>query len=412
VDPLDDQPLLDPGAAAAPRHEDLGHAAATERTEDLVAAESTRHRAEYRIDWKVRRVLVLSVVLAALRATPAAAAPEIGLVIFHGSAEPTEVARSARDRAEARARAAGRAWLDVTPAPPARSTAPDRLRAGIDAYEELRWDDALAALDAAADELARAGGGMPTGDLSDVFLYRGLVHTQRGDATRAWDDLVRAATLAPARTLDPLRFPTRAIEAFDRARDAVKALPRARLVIDAPAGCDVEIDGGLAAEAELPHGEHLVAATCPGSAPWGRQVVLAGELRITPELAALAPPTDDEVARLIANRGVEAALVIVVADLPAAITATLRVVDARGRGRLASTLALDGDAVALDAAIDDALVIDAPVVAPPPRRARWWRSPWLWAAVGAVATAAVVLPLTLGDDGSGDASVRPSGWSW
>jgi hypothetical protein len=54
-------------------------------------------------------------------------------------------------------------------------------------------------------------------------------------------------------------------------------------------------------------------------------------------------------------------------------------------------------------------------VQPPrkPQKAKWYRSPWLWAAVGAVAATAVILPFTIDGGGAqGTATVRPGGFTW
>jgi hypothetical protein len=365
----------------------------------------------------VRREILLPVLLLGVLVAEAAAdaAPDVGLVVFHGPASPSPAAAAARDRAAASARDARRAWLDLSPSPPPSPIAPERLRAGVDAYEELRWDVAKQAFDEAIDEAAATGGaGLTTAELSDAFLYRGLVHTQRGDTTAAWDDLVRAATIVPSRTLDPLRFPTRAIEAFDRARAAVAALTRAKVTVEAP-GCEVWIDGGAGASAELPPGDHFVRAVCPGRAPWGQRVAVAGDTSVTPAFVEPAPPDDAALGALARERGVSEVLAVVVAESgTASPTAALRIVDAAGVASRGSSVALDGDAglAALDDALDDALAAPI-VVAPPPPRQRWWKSPWLWAGVAAAATAAVILPLTLGDEGGGDdATLRPTGWRW
>ena len=362
-----------------------------------------------------REILLPVLVCGVLGAAPAVAAPDVGLVVFHGPAAPSERAAAARERAAAAARDARKAWLDLSPAPAPAPAAPERLRAGVDAYEELRWDQAKSALDDAIAEAAHTGGaGLTTAELSDAFLYRGLVHTQRGDTTAAWDDLVRAATIVPARTLDPLRFPTRAIEAFDRARAAVAAQARATLTVDAP-GCEVWIDGAAGAAAEVPHGDHFVRAVCPGRAPWGQRLAVTGDAAVTPSFEVAPPPDDAAIGTLARERGVAEVLVVVVAESgEAAPTAALRVVDAAGAASRGSSYTLDGGGglAALDRGLVDALA--APIeVAPPPARRRWWRSPWLWAGVAAAATAAVILPLTLGDEGGqDDASLRPTGWRW
>jgi hypothetical protein len=351
-------------------------------------------------------VLLLATVAAS---TPAVARADdaVGLVVFHGPA--SSVGAEARERAQAAARDARVAWLDLSAERPAEPIAPARLRAGIDAYEELRWDDALAALDEAAGDAWRSGGeGLTTTELSDIFLYRGLVHTQRGDTASAWDDLVRAAAIAPARTLDPARFPTRAVQAFTRAADAVAALPRATLTVEAP-GCTVWIDGGEGTRAEVVHGEHAVRTEC-GSHRWGQRTVVASDLAIEPA-GPPEPPGDEELGAIAKERAVAALIAVIVAD-GANATASVRVVRADGTVTARRSVTLDSGDAALATAIDELI---APETAPPPRpkRARWWQSRWLWAAGGAAIASAVILPLTLGGGGDGgDAKLRPLGWTW
>lgn len=359
----------------------------------------------------------------AARAQDARATADAGvdLVVFHGPAAPSAPAGAARATVEARARDAGLAWLDVSPAAPPPSEAPVKLRAGIDAYDELRWEDARAALTAAADEVWRTGGeGLSTSELSDVFLYRGLAETQLGNAAHAWDDLVRASTLVPTRTLDPMRFAPRTVEAFDRARAAVAALPRARLTVAADAACAVAIDGGAAMQAEVAHGEHAVRVECPGRAAWGARVAVAGDQTVTPpDAPAPAPPDDEALGAEARARGAAALLVVTVTDAAPDPTIVLRVVDARGRASRRASIQLGGDldeaaaASALDAALDRLLAPAPTAVIVRPAEAPWWKSRWVWLAAGAVVTAAITVPLLAGDDGGdgGTFTLRPE-WTW
>src|SRR5262249_14268030 len=141
----------------------------------------------------------------ALGASTAAAAPAADLVVVwapNANVAPVEDA----------ARKAGAAPIDRSPPPPAAPDAARFIRLGIEAYDALRLEDALAALDHARAAIDRSGAaGVTTAQLADLFLYRSLVRTQQGDAPGAWDELVIAATIDPARVLDPARFPPRVI---------------------------------------------------------------------------------------------------------------------------------------------------------------------------------------------------------
>src|SRR5262249_46175429 len=156
-------------------------------------------------------------------------------------------------------------------------------------------------------------------ELSDLFLYRGLAETQRGDSARAWDELVRAATVDPTRALDPARFPPRAMQAFARATAQVRGQPLGRLEVAAPAACAVAIDARPSLSVgELPYGEHFARVECPGERPVGATVVLAAarqELQLP--RAPAAPPDDDALLRLGRERGAEDVLLVVVTASPA-----------------------------------------------------------------------------------------------
>jgi hypothetical protein len=303
------------------------------------------------------------------------------------------------------------------------------LRRAIEAYESFRYDEALADLDGAIAEAASTGAaGLTSSELSDLLLYRALCHVQRSDATRAWDDFVRAATVDPARLLDPLRFPPRAVEAFQRAVRAVKAAPTGRLVSRHPPTCTIWIDGRTVAATEvrsspLPHGEHYVRLDCPGAPPYAARLSLAtDELALRPDLRPPAQPSEQDVIALGRIRGASAALFGAVTS-SAAAPPTLRrlLLDmASGSRRGQSIVALaaggatvDADATAAARRLLDRLTSAANATARPaprsPERSPWYRSPWLWGLVGASLTAAVILPLTVDAERPAGFDLRPSG---
>lgn len=345
----------------------------------------------------MRAVIVVAVVTLA---GVARAAPAADVVVYWA---PPGAAPALADAARDASRAAGAAFVDRRAELAAPADPTPLIARGRAAYDALRFEDAVAALDEAAG-LADAGGGrgLDRAALAELFLTRGLAWIQRGDADRAWDDLVTAARVDPSRVLDPARFPPRAVEALARAQAAIAAAPRARLAIAAPPGCAIRVDGvaEAAGALEVGVGPHWLHATCAEAAGWGRRVEV-GPGGAAVEIPAAPAPTDDDV--LIQARATGARAAIAIAADATAIR--LRRLAADGRELDRRTVAA-GDAAALTSALTALLT-------PPRPAARWYRSRWLWAAGGAAAVAAVLVPVLLtGDSGDRRVVVRPTGLPW
>jgi len=333
--------------------------------------------------------LALALALVAAAAPPAAAAPAADVVVVWAPEhDVAPLAAATRD--------AGAALIDTSPraaqpAEPLDAT----IRRGIESYEALQLDRAWALFEEVRASLDRTGGaGATPARLSDLFIYRGAIRTQRGEPDGAWEELVTAMVVAPARVLDPARFPPRTIEELERARKAATGRPRVAVAIEAPADCAVTVDGagvpaaGAARELSLPAGAHWASAACPGAAPWGARfdaVDPATRVRVAP--VPLQPPPEAEA--LVQARAAGASG-LVIAEVRGRL-ATLRRLGLDGRERERRTVAVagsSGDALApLAAALRD-------VLRPAPR-ARWYRSRWVWAAGAAGLATAIVVPLTL-----------------
>lgn len=337
--------------------------------------------------------------VAAVAPAPVAAAPAADVVVVW-SAQPRPALIG---RLSDAARGRGAALVDRSPAatPPAEAAA--ALAAGIAAYDELRFDDASAALERAMTACDRSGAdGLERDQLADLLLYRGLTHIQR-EETGAWDELVAAVRIDGARVLDPARFPPRAIEQLARARDLVAAGPRARLEVAAPAGCAVVIDGVTAADGAVAvaHGDHWVRAACPGHRPWGRRVTVDRDpVRIEATPAPIGPPGDDDA--LIQGR-VSGARAVIELRLTGGVARLRRLaVDGRELDRVSLVLADDGTGDEAVVAALTSMLHEREV------RARWYRSRWAWAAAGATAVAAVLVPILILDDrGTQPVVIRP-----
>ncbi len=313
-------------------------------------------------------------------AAPAHAAPSVDAVVVWAPGvdrAPVVVA----------ARTAGVGVIDRSPPPaPAPAIAPLVARA-IEAYDALALDDAWATLERARAEVDATGGGDlgPTA-LADLFMYRALVRTQRGDASGAWDEWSSAAVIAPERTLDPARFAPRAVADLERARAAVAARARVALEITDAVGCQLVLDGAAtAATASVLMGNHWLRVSCPGAEPWGmRLAVSAATATVSVAARRSLAPADDEL--LVVARGAgahEFVTVVARGDL-----VWIRRIGGDGRERDRRTVAVgDGGAVIADAV--------AALMRPAAARVPWYRTRWAWAAGIAGATAAIAIPLTL-----------------
>lgn len=355
----------------------------------------------------------------------AVAAPTPPLVVVLGPGQHDATGR-AKNALRLASRRRGSVLLDLTskPAPPPRARI--ALSRGIDAYVKLRYDDAIKQLGRGIAEARRTGAaGLSPSALSDLFLYRGLAHTRRGDAASAWDDFVRAATIAPSRTLDPVRFPPRVVEAFDRAVKRVTAKSPLTTRVAVAANCKVHVDGRSVQPRQavsLARGHHYVRAVCPGYAPYGARVaVLANNHDISPSLQRPVQPTRAQLLAMARARGTGA---IVIATVAVSATAPpslgLELVDARTARTLGTVFApLTGDDVtarvvtATEGLIDRVVTPQAPVK---PRIVhvieprRWYQKGWVWAIAGAVVTAAVLTPLLLDSGGPGNQfTLQPGG---
>jgi hypothetical protein len=260
--------------------------------------------------------------------------------------------------------------VDV-PAPPA-PRAPDLLKIAAINVQKVAYADVLRDLDAAAAEVVATGGaGLSTEQLSDLYLYRAIA-TAHADwkataadppteaRTRAFDDYLRAATLAPGRTPSARDVPPQAMADFARAAEEVRQRPRGTLVVRGSADAQVALDGGALLPVaggvtfrDLAYGTHLVHVEEIGFQPWGAAVAFSApsvDLDIPPR-AALA--LDDATAAAHARRmGARFALVAEPKGGPGAAV-SLRLVDDTGTLRDGAQLARGGtgEAGLIDAAV-------------------------------------------------------------
>jgi len=354
----------------------------------------------------VRRCLVVCAVLAA--GSPVRAAPAADVVVAWSPAALGPVGDAISDIASR----AGASYVDASPEAVSLPDPRPLIKRGIAAYGSLEFDAALTALDAAAGIVDQTGGALAdTATLGDLFLHRALTHTQRGDDSRAWDDFIIAAGLDPTRVLDPAGFPPRAVDRFQQARAQVAATPRGRIKLIGligPAGCRIRVDGApiSGAELELVFGRHWLDAACDGRQPVRQRLAVDRAAFEVPIAGSEVKPPDD--AALLIQARTAAARAIVGVTVVGRIAVARRLgVDGKEQDRVSLSLrgapAADARTVAL--AVGRLLAPPPPEVKPP-----WYRSRWAWAAAGAVAASAILIPLAVRGDGSAPSvGVRPSG---
>ena len=346
------------------------------------------------------RLLITCVVMAAV-CSRARAAPAADVVVAWA---PAPLGRLGDAIADAASRA-GASYIDASPPLETPPDARPLVKRGIAAYGNLELEAALGALDAAAELVDRTGAALiDTRLLGDLFLYRALVHAQRNDETRAWDDLVVAAGIAPTRVLDPAGFPPRAVERFNQALAHVAAAPRGRVTL-AGAACEVRIDGTAVtvAQLDLPFGPHWLDARCEGRAPVRtRLVVDRPAIEVALAGAPIQPPGDDALVVQARTASARALVVVTVAGG----TAVVRKLGIEGKE-------LDRASIAIARGDREIAAIVTRMLAPPARTAAtpWYRSRWAWAAGGAAIAGAILIPFLV-LDGGGEVPkviVRPQG---
>ncbi|HKE16626.1 MAG TPA: hypothetical protein VKB80_17255 [Kofleriaceae bacterium] len=349
---------------------------------------------------------------AAPAATEAVPAPIVFFWSSPGRAEPEK--RRMLAAVQAAAAAAGARVFDLSPPAGDPPDAATRVSRAVAAYDSMRFADAIVELDAAASQAAEHGAwGLTRDALVDLFLYRALAKTESGDEAGAWSDFVRAATIDPARVLDPARFRPSAVKSFARAVQEAAARAPVALSVSAPASARIYIDGRASggeqvSEALLP-GEHYVWVARPEAAPFGRAITLAAPFALVVPDDAARLPVDRELRRRAGRLASGTPLVVALSRQGGIDAAELRSLDPDGtRGRGAVRLGPSPEANARDlgqvveralreVAAADRSRPDLVAARPSPGtdRRRWYQSRWLWVAVGAAGALIAVTPFLL-----------------
>lgn len=328
------------------------------------------------------RVLALTALVIAVAASPALAKPAADVVIVWApGAKVAPIEAAARD--------AGVAVIDRSPAARAARETSATIARGIAEFEALHTDEAAKLLDEAKAEVDRTGAAdLSQNTLSDLFLYRARVASERGETAVAWEGYTTAMIVAPTRVVDPGHVSPSVRAELERARTAVAGRPKAALVVSALSGCRVMIDGAPATQAPYVIGPHWVHVECADREPWGTRVELvAADTRIQAGNAPIAAPTDEEL--LVQARAV-AARAFVSVRVQGGV-AQLRLVSSDGRELDRRAARIERDLGPAASALKSLLVEKGVEVV----ERRWYRSPWFWAGVGAIVGAGIAIPIAL-----------------
>jgi PEGA domain-containing protein len=299
------------------------------------------------------------------------------------------------------ARRRGAAAVRETPGRPADEPLSARLARALALQQALDLKGAIAAFDDVEREaVARGGGTLSEGELTDLYAHRAGTRAALGDDADSWNDLVEAAALAPGRSLDPARFPPRLIEASRRAREALP--PAGTLVVmTLPSDAVIIVDGQLygrgRVEVPRPGGRHFIRVERAGYEAAGRVVESgAGATEVRIALQPAPGPSAAELARRGALADAGRTLGGYIAG-GARAAVTLLLVERGGRVVGKASLPVDAELTsgALAGAVDTLLGdSERRGTAPPPPA--WYRRPLVWGIAGGVAAAALGVGLGVG----------------
>ena len=281
-------------------------------------------------------------------------------------APQNDVALAELTRAAARYHLRGIEVVDIpTPPPPQTGAA---IKAGLDLVKKLSFDDARKQLDSAAEKVAETGGaGLTTDEISDLYLGRAMAiaradwkperSVDEATRVRAYEDYVRAATVTPARVLNPHDYPPQVLEDWAKALAEVKQRPQGTLTISGSSMALVTFDGQppLSSRGGVTfkgaYGEHLVSVEEPGRVRWGSSVLVNSPSSNVAIPGREALTLDDAVAASHAKRmGAKFALVgeLRLGEGPAELQ--LRLVDITGIRHDATVVPLTTEPGSVDAA--------------------------------------------------------------
>ncbi len=345
------------------------------------------------------------------------------LIVFFTPERASVAAEGVRAVLEQVAWKRGTAFVDLSPPMPRPPEAARALRQAIEAYYDFKYKLAHEQLERALEEAGKTGAqGLATRELAEIYLYSALVATQRGDAAAAWQHFVRAATIEPTRRLDPVRFPPRVIESFQRARDSVTADPPCEVKVAVTTACQVYVDARSVRTGDavrVPSGHHYVRVDCPGRHSYGAVVVISEAVTtLAPTPTALRSPAASEVVELARKRGAGSVIYAAISVSGAADpTLSIRLYQVDTGAERSRVLAKPGDRNGHDQIRRAVEHLIDEVVTPPPPIARprritttpWYRRSWVWGVTGVVITTAVLLPFVVKAGPSSGFRVRPEG---
>jgi hypothetical protein len=285
--------------------------------------------------------------------TPSPAHP---IYVQPEAAPATDAARRLFQESAARL---GMAPLQIAEAPsPEKVHFAARVETARALTAKLSFAEARPQLDSLVAEVLAAGGGdLDAHALSDLYVtrawarsgatFRGDLPPPEADRTAAYQDLVRAAILEPTRILNEQQYPPAVVEDGKRASAEVLQQPTGTVTIKGNPTAIAYLDGGPgracpATFENVRFGEHVLRVEETSHGPWGIPLpVTTATVDVDVPARPVLTLSDSEAASYARKMAKPFALVADPEIRQSQVFLGLRLVDAQGHRRDASTVPLD-----------------------------------------------------------------------
>lgn len=324
-------------------------------------------------------------------------------------------------------------------------------------YRNFQFKEAIALLENTIDGYRSSSGSLTESfALVDAYLTLGNVEMGKNDPRKAHEAFREAVRLDPDREISERDFPPKTVAAFQKAREEFlkKSKPATLEILSSPAKAEIILNGDAkgATPAKLERfaaGEHFLLVKSPGYKTLAMKIqVPAQGLRQKVELEKVGEPEKSQSSLIVGDlrdvneqvrlgsalgkqAGVDKVVMVSLEEVGWNNKISARMIDTQYRAshKLQSVEVLDlpkdtrpatqviakqlAEASRLDLAKDPKKYADSDVIVIGKKKKRaWYKSPWLWGAVGVAVAGGATGVLLMGkggasaDDGSTAVTLR------